>query len=138
MQCVSYVWICLERVMCCHTQTEITDPTCYLTHSEYTDTWSVSQSPAPLTPGQSASPQHHRHLVSQPVPSTTDTWSVSQSPAPPTPGQSDSPQHHRHLVSQPVPSTTDTWSASPQHHRHLVSQSPAPLTPGQSASPQHH
>ena len=43
--------ICSDNCMCCHTETEVADPTCYLIQSWYTDTGQTSSSTDPITPG---------------------------------------------------------------------------------------
>ena len=39
---VSQGRICLDNLTCCHTETEVADPTFYLTQSQYTDTGPTS------------------------------------------------------------------------------------------------
>ena len=48
---VSQGRICSDKFTCCHTETEIADPTFYLTQSQYTDTGPTSPSTDPITPG---------------------------------------------------------------------------------------
>ena len=48
---VSQGRLCLDNVTCCHTEIEITDPTFYLTQSQYTDTGPTSPSADPIAPG---------------------------------------------------------------------------------------
>ena len=48
---VSQGWICSDNFTCCHTETEVADPTFYLTQSQYTDTGPTSPSTDPITPG---------------------------------------------------------------------------------------
>ena len=43
--------ICSDNLTCCHTEIEAEDQTCYLTHSQYTDTGPTSSSAVPITPG---------------------------------------------------------------------------------------
>ena len=45
---VSQGRICSDNVTCCHTETEVTDQTFYLTQSQYTDTGPTSPSAAPI------------------------------------------------------------------------------------------
>ena len=42
---------CSYNRMCCHTDIEEADQTCYLTQSQYTDTGSTSPGSDPITPG---------------------------------------------------------------------------------------
>ena len=44
---------CLDNCTCYHTETEVADPTFYLTQSQYTDTGPTSPSTDPITPGAS-------------------------------------------------------------------------------------
>ena len=48
---VSQGRICSDNFTCCHTETEVADPTFYLTQSQYTDTGPTSPSGDPITPG---------------------------------------------------------------------------------------
>ena len=48
---VSQGRICSDNCTCCHTETEVADPTFHLTQSQYTDTGPTSPSTDPLTPG---------------------------------------------------------------------------------------
>ena len=48
---VSQGRICSDNFTCCHTETEVADPTLYLTLSQYTDTGPTSLSADPITPG---------------------------------------------------------------------------------------
>ena len=48
---VSQGRICSDNCTCCHTETEVTDPTFYLTQSQYTDTEPTSASTGTITPG---------------------------------------------------------------------------------------
>ena len=48
---VSQGRICSDSFTCCHTETEVADPTFYLTQSQYTDTGPTSPSADPITPG---------------------------------------------------------------------------------------
>ena len=48
---VSQGRICSDNFTCCHTETEVSDPTFYLTQSQYTDTGLTSPSADPITPG---------------------------------------------------------------------------------------
>ena len=48
---VSQRRICSDNFTCCHTETEVADPTFYLTQSQYTDTGATSPSADPITPG---------------------------------------------------------------------------------------
>ena len=48
---VSQGQICIDNFTCCHTETEVTDPTFYLTQSQYTDTGPTSPSGDPIMPG---------------------------------------------------------------------------------------
>ena len=48
---VSQGRICTDDFMCCHTGTEVADPTFYLAQSQYTDTGPTSPSADPITPG---------------------------------------------------------------------------------------
>ena len=48
---VSQGRICTDNFTCCHTEIEATDPTFYLTQSQYTDTGPTSPSADPITPG---------------------------------------------------------------------------------------
>ena len=48
---VSQGRICSDKFTCCHTQTEVADPTFHLTHSQYTDTGPTNPSTDPKTPG---------------------------------------------------------------------------------------
>ena len=43
--------ICSDNFTCCHTETEVADPTFHLTQSRYTDTGPTSPSADPITPG---------------------------------------------------------------------------------------
>ena len=47
---VSQGWICSDNFMCCHTETEVADPTFHLTQSQYTDTGPTNPSTDPITP----------------------------------------------------------------------------------------
>ena len=49
--CVSQKRICSDNFMCCHTETEVADPTFYLTQSQNIDTGPTSPSTDPITPG---------------------------------------------------------------------------------------
>ena len=49
--CVSHGQICTDKCTCCHTETEATDQTFFLTQSQYTDTGLTSPSAAPITSG---------------------------------------------------------------------------------------
>ena len=49
--CVSQGRICSDSVTCCHTETEVADPTFHLTQSQYTDTGPTSPSADPIVPG---------------------------------------------------------------------------------------
>ena len=51
MRSVSLGQICSDNSTCCHTETEIADPTLHLTQSQYTDTGPTSPSADPITPG---------------------------------------------------------------------------------------
>ena len=42
---------CSDNLTCCHTETELADPTFHLTQSQYTDTRPTSPSTDPITPG---------------------------------------------------------------------------------------
>ena len=46
--------ICSDNRTCCHTEMETTDPTSYLTQSQFTDTGPTSPSTDPTTPGRVA------------------------------------------------------------------------------------
>ena len=48
---VSQGQICSDNFTCCHTETEVADPTFYLTQSQYTDTGPTSPSADPIPPG---------------------------------------------------------------------------------------
>ena len=48
---VSQGRICSDNCTCCHTETEASDQTIYLTQSQYTDTRLTSPSADPITPG---------------------------------------------------------------------------------------
>ena len=48
---VSQGRICSDSCTCCHTETEVADPTFHLTQSQYTDTGPTSPSADPITPG---------------------------------------------------------------------------------------
>ena len=48
---VSQGRICSDKFTCCHTETEVADPTFYLTQSQYTDTGPTSPSADPIMPG---------------------------------------------------------------------------------------
>ena len=48
---VSQGRICTDSFTCCHTETEVADPTIYLTQSQYTGTGPTSPSADPITPG---------------------------------------------------------------------------------------
>ena len=48
---VSQGRICSDNSTCCHTETEVADPTFYITQSQYTDTGPTSPSTDPITPG---------------------------------------------------------------------------------------
>ena len=48
---VSLGRICTDSFTCCHTETEVADPTFYLIQSQYTDTWPTSPSVDPIMPG---------------------------------------------------------------------------------------
>ena len=48
---VSQGRICSDNFTCCHTETEVADPTFHLTQSQYTDTGPTSPSTDPITPG---------------------------------------------------------------------------------------
>ena len=48
---VSQGQVCSDNFTCCHTETEVADPTFYLTQSRYTDTRPTSPSADPITPG---------------------------------------------------------------------------------------
>ena len=48
---VSQGRICSDNFTCCHTEIEVSDPTFYLTQSQYTDTGPTSPSADPITPG---------------------------------------------------------------------------------------
>ena len=48
---VSQGRICSDNFTCCHTETEVADPTFYLTQSQYTDTGPTSPSTDPISPG---------------------------------------------------------------------------------------
>ena len=48
---VSQGRICSDNFTCCHTETEVADPTFYPTQSQYTDTGPTSPSADPITPG---------------------------------------------------------------------------------------
>ena len=48
---VSQGRICSDKFTCCHTETEVADPTFHLTRSQYTDTGPNSPSADPLSPG---------------------------------------------------------------------------------------
>ena len=48
---VSQVRIYSDNFTCCHTETEVADPTFYLTQSQYTDTGPTSPSADPITAG---------------------------------------------------------------------------------------
>ena len=46
---VSHGRICSDNFKCCHTETEVADPTFHLTQSQYTDTEPTSPSADPIT-----------------------------------------------------------------------------------------
>ena len=48
---VSQGLISSDNFTCCHTETEVADPTFYLNQSQYTDTGPTSPSADPITPG---------------------------------------------------------------------------------------
>ena len=48
---VSQGRICSDSFTCCHTETEVANPTLHLTRSQYTDTGPTSPSTNPITPG---------------------------------------------------------------------------------------
>ena len=48
---VSQGRLCSDSFTCCHTETEVADPTFYLTQSQHTDTGPTSPSTDPITPG---------------------------------------------------------------------------------------
>ena len=48
---VSQGRICSDNFTCCHTETEVADPTFYLTQSQCTDTGPTCPSADPITPG---------------------------------------------------------------------------------------
>ena len=48
---VSQGRICSDNFTCCHTETEVADPTLHLTQSQHTDTGPTSPSTDPITPG---------------------------------------------------------------------------------------
>ena len=48
---VSQGRICSDNLTCCHTETEVADPSFHLTQSQYTDTGPTSPSADPITPG---------------------------------------------------------------------------------------
>ena len=48
---VSQGRICSDSFTCCHTETEVADPTFHLTQSQYTDTGPTSPSADSITPG---------------------------------------------------------------------------------------
>ena len=48
---VSQGRICSDNCTCCHTETEVADPTFHLTQSQHTDTGPTSPSADPITPG---------------------------------------------------------------------------------------
>ena len=48
---VSQGRICSDSCTCCHTETDVTDQTFYLTQSQYTDTGPTNPSADPITPG---------------------------------------------------------------------------------------
>ena len=48
---VSQGRICSDEFTCCHTETEVTDPTFYLTLTQYTVTGPTSPDGDPITPG---------------------------------------------------------------------------------------
>ena len=48
---VSQGQICTDYFACCHTEIEVTDPTFYLTQSQYTDTGLTSPNADPKMPG---------------------------------------------------------------------------------------
>ena len=48
---VSQGRICTDNFTCCHSETEVADPTFYLTQSQYTDTGPTSPSTDPIMPG---------------------------------------------------------------------------------------
>ena len=48
---LSHGRICVDNFTCCHTETEVADPTFYLTQSQYTDTGPISPSADLITPG---------------------------------------------------------------------------------------
>ena len=48
---VSQGRICSDNLTCCHTETEVANPTFYLTQSQYTDTGLTSPSADPIMPG---------------------------------------------------------------------------------------
>ena len=47
---VSQGRICSDNCTCCHTETEVADPTFHLSQSQYTDTGPTSPSADPITP----------------------------------------------------------------------------------------
>ena len=48
---VSQGRICSDNLTCFHTETEVADPTLYITQSQHTDTGPTSPSTDPITPG---------------------------------------------------------------------------------------
>ena len=50
-QSVSQGRICFHDCACCHTETEVSDPACYLPLSQCTDAGPTSPSADPITPG---------------------------------------------------------------------------------------
>ena len=48
---VSQGQICSDNFTCCHTETEVSDPTFHLTQSQYTDTGLTSPNTDPIKPG---------------------------------------------------------------------------------------
>ena len=51
MQCVSQGLACLGNSTCCHTETEAADKTCYLSQSQYIDTWPTTPSTDSISQG---------------------------------------------------------------------------------------
>ena len=49
--CVPQGRICSENSTCCHTEKEVADQSCYVTHSQYADTWPTSPSTELISPG---------------------------------------------------------------------------------------
>ena len=82
---VSQGQVCSDNFTCCHTETEVADPTFYLTQSQYTDTRPTSPSADPITPGawqgiHSTSEKFRRKWDSNLVPSAleADTLPLGQ------------------------------------------------------------